>query len=206
MTDKKLCSILRLDCYDYPSRSIRCIPLLVSTMFLVSSPTFSPKLASSKAGCILRRPKNPKSPPRLADEQSDSVRASSSNVACSSAGLSSSSIKISKSPCNSSLASSLVCVIFGCLQLLGLLESLCFFRMCRTRTCFGSSGLLEEAAAGALSVASVFRRLADRSSVKAGGVSEEEALSFSLLAIFRFCEVFAVVASAGGSQLHVPVG
>ncbi|KAH9527980.1 hypothetical protein DERF_001960 [Dermatophagoides farinae] len=46
-----------------------------------NSPTFKANAASSNGFCIAPRAKNPKSPPRLADEQSDSSDASSSNVA-----------------------------------------------------------------------------------------------------------------------------
>jgi hypothetical protein len=65
----------------HPIRNKTCTPELVSTRPLIS-PTCKPKAAFSKAGCIFLRPKNPKSPPRLAELQSDSVRANSSNVAC----------------------------------------------------------------------------------------------------------------------------
>eukprot|EP00568_Trieres_chinensis_P005484 CAMPEP_0183310050 /NCGR_PEP_ID=MMETSP0160_2-20130417/28567_1 /TAXON_ID=2839 ORGANISM="Odontella Sinensis, Strain Grunow 1884" /NCGR_SAMPLE_ID=MMETSP0160_2 /ASSEMBLY_ACC=CAM_ASM_000250 /LENGTH=223 /DNA_ID=CAMNT_0025474193 /DNA_START=556 /DNA_END=1224 /DNA_ORIENTATION=- len=107
----------------------------------LSSPIFNPNDASSKAGCIFLRPKKPKSPPLLADEQSDSVRANSSNVARSSLGSDNDSCRIWMSSLSSSLAFSSVSVIRGFLQLAGLRLPRCFLSMCSTRTCSGPPDL-----------------------------------------------------------------
>eukprot|EP00540_Astrosyne_radiata_P018299 CAMPEP_0116834700 /NCGR_PEP_ID=MMETSP0418-20121206/7132_1 /TAXON_ID=1158023 /ORGANISM="Astrosyne radiata, Strain 13vi08-1A" /LENGTH=173 /DNA_ID=CAMNT_0004464279 /DNA_START=44 /DNA_END=566 /DNA_ORIENTATION=- len=107
-----------------------------------NSPIFNPKLACSKGGCIFFRPKKPKSPPRLADEQSDSVRASSSKVARNSSGELDSD-KISINWRSSSVDSSLVAVILGSLHDDGRRESLCFFKICSTRTSLGAEALEE---------------------------------------------------------------
>lgn len=59
---------------------IMCTPESVSTGSL-NSPTFNANAASSKGFCIVPRPKGPKSPPRLAEEQSEYFCASSANEA-----------------------------------------------------------------------------------------------------------------------------
>ena len=59
-----------------------CTPESVNTGSL-SSPTLRAYVASSKGFCICPRPNGPRSPPRLADEQSEYCDAKSSNLASS---------------------------------------------------------------------------------------------------------------------------
>lgn len=60
-------------------RSIKCRPLAVSTTELIW-PGWRLKAASSNSFCMSPLPKYPRSPRLRADEQSDSVRASSPRV------------------------------------------------------------------------------------------------------------------------------
>ena len=59
-----------------------CTPESVITASL-SSPTLRAQVASSNGFCICPRPNGPKSPPLLADEQSENCEAKSSNFASS---------------------------------------------------------------------------------------------------------------------------
>mmetsp|Transcript_12582 Transcript_12582/g.30043 ORF Transcript_12582/g.30043 Transcript_12582/m.30043 type:complete len:220 (-) Transcript_12582:325-984(-) len=210
-------SLVPLSNNHQPILKMRWTPLDVSTTSLVNSPIFKAKDACSNAGCIFRRPKNPRSPPRLAEEQSLSVRAISSKVALNSSGLASSSLMISKRPSSSSVASSLVEVILGCLQELGLLEPLCFLRMCKTRT---SLGPLEVADCGLC-------RLVDRSSETSGSFDMSGGGGLLLPFLFGcdfglscgcvigcFCEEswfssfvspFSSSSRTGGCQLEIPM-
>mmetsp|Transcript_20652 Transcript_20652/g.51302 ORF Transcript_20652/g.51302 Transcript_20652/m.51302 type:complete len:213 (+) Transcript_20652:75-713(+) len=178
-------------------------PLFVSTIVFVNSPTFRRKDASSNGGCIFFRPKNPRSPPRLADEQSDSVRASSWKVARSSLRSPSSSCKISKRPSSSSCASSMVCVIWGFLHEAGRLEPLCFFKICKTLTSFGAdeseSSLRGRFVSRGFScpVASCFR----------GGEDPVVPLAPPTTPMRRSAtsSAFSMVLSTGGSHIDTPV-
>jgi hypothetical protein len=63
----------------YSVLRIKCKPLSVS-MIPLSSPTFKANAASSNGFCMAPRPKEPKSPPFLAELQSLSVLAKSGSV------------------------------------------------------------------------------------------------------------------------------
>lgn len=135
-----LISLSYLTTTTYASRSIKCTPLLVSTISGVICPTPKPKLAFSNAGCIFFRPKKPKSPPRLAEEQSLSVLANSSNVARNSLGLSGS--MSDSMECNSrksAIAFSFVSVMLDTRQEEGRREWMCLRNICNTRTSRGGS-------------------------------------------------------------------
>ena len=83
-------------------------------------------------------PNIPESTPCLTEEQSDSVLASASSVACNLEGFPSSSFHFSSKTRNSSK----VCVTTGLRQLNGLLESLRFFKIYKTRTWLGEAVFL----------------------------------------------------------------
>lgn len=107
-------------------------PESVSTGRL-SCPTFSLKASSSNGACIWPRPNMPKSPPRLADEQSEYLEARSANVA-------SFATICLRYPFSSSMASSLVRVMFSSLHDDGRLLSACLTRRWLQRISPGSAG------------------------------------------------------------------
>mmetsp|Transcript_47089 Transcript_47089/g.134367 ORF Transcript_47089/g.134367 Transcript_47089/m.134367 type:complete len:217 (+) Transcript_47089:88-738(+) len=104
-----------------------------------SSPSLRAKEASENAFCIFSRAKRPRSPPLLAEPQSECSVASSRNLRGSSSGPSFASWALS--PRSTSAASSAVHVIFGSRQDAGRLEPRCFRIMWSTWTCAGSSVL-----------------------------------------------------------------
>lgn len=87
-----------------PVRKMMCTPLSVSTAPLIS-PTLNAIVASSNGFCICPGPNSPRSPPRFALEQSETLRANASKVV---APLSICSLYAF----NSSNAASFVCAIF----------------------------------------------------------------------------------------------
>ena len=92
---------------NHPVRKIICTPLSVSTAPL-NSPTLNAIVASSNGFCICPGPNSPRSPPRFALEQSETLCANASNVV---APLSICSLYAF----NSSNAASFVCV-FACVR------------------------------------------------------------------------------------------
>ena len=113
----------------HPSLKIMCSPLSVDTIPLIS-PTFNLKAASSKAFCISPLSKNPRSPPFWQLEHSEYFKAIS--LKSLGEGL---SLSWLRNAWMLALASSLDLVI--CLFLnesTGLLDSLCFWRICAQRT------------------------------------------------------------------------
>jgi len=140
----------------YSTRTMTWIPESVSTISL-NSFTLSANDASSKGFCIWPLPKYPRSPPRSAEPQSLSVLAISENkvnIAYKYISGKSLLVKLHKrisshtlgpSECNFSTkddlisliwvtASSFDCTILGFLQLAGLLDLLCFFKIWRHLT------------------------------------------------------------------------
>mmetsp|Transcript_126972 Transcript_126972/g.353633 ORF Transcript_126972/g.353633 Transcript_126972/m.353633 type:complete len:218 (+) Transcript_126972:108-761(+) len=105
-----------------------------------SSPTSRAKAASEKGFCIFSRGKSPRSPPFLAELQSECALASSSNFFRKEPQPLGppSGANCCRSPAMNDAASSRVQVMTGCRQEDGFLDSLCLRKMCSALTSVGS--------------------------------------------------------------------
>mmetsp|Transcript_37278 Transcript_37278/g.118640 ORF Transcript_37278/g.118640 Transcript_37278/m.118640 type:complete len:222 (-) Transcript_37278:477-1142(-) len=120
-------------------RSTRCTPESVDTSS-DSSPTSRAKAASEKGFCIFSRANGPRSPPFLAELQSECARASSSNFRRREPQPLGppSGASCSRKPARKAAASSRLQVIAGWRQEEGRRQSRCFRRMCKARISRGS--------------------------------------------------------------------